>query len=223
MKVQELGALVREKDDIILRLSGNTLAIAAPERTVGRDELSEDDGSSSVPILPRWSDGVCERNTGGTRFFSECLSSRNASCVTTWGLRTPWFAYKDLMLWGQFCFARIVAMKEALYFVNLLLATCFSPGYLLLAPFSEKNKGWKLAYLLSPESVVMFSLGGASRELDEFARISYLVNIAASLSAWIALVIGFFDHGTMFPSLAVGYLLSGLSPMGALAFMTPGV
>ena len=305
--------------------------------------MSEDDGRSSVPLLPRWSDGVCDRNTGGTCFFFGCDSSRNASCVTTWGLRalpwhscqrgehecahmdgschrsmpssvaswlraesfskvlmmvvlvgrsgvdgfimsvtgldrlttahekivtdfmkdiswdgqmsqqkmqwheaviisavkfvfwhlgqivffwTAWFAYKDMMLWGQFCFATIVALKEALYFVNLLLATYFSPGYLLLAPFSEKNKGWKLAYLLSPESVVMESLIGRSgvmRVLAFFQVISYFVNFAASLSAWIALVIGFFDHGTMFPSLAVGYLLSGLSPIGALAFMTPGV
>ena len=91
MKVQEQGALLQEKDEIILRLSGNTLAVAAPERTVGRDELSEDDGRSSVPLLPRWSDGVCERNTGGTCFFFGCLSSRNASCVSTWSLHTlPW-------------------------------------------------------------------------------------------------------------------------------------
>ena len=66
----------------------------------------------------------------------------------------------------------------------------------------------------------MASLGRASREggvLDIFANISYLASMFASLSAWIALVIGFFGHGTMFPSLAVGYLLSGLSPIGALA------
>ena len=337
MKVQEKDEIIQEKDDIILRLSGNTLAVAAPERTVGRDELSEDDGRSSVPLLPRWFDGVCERNTGGTCFFFGCQSSRNASCVTTWGLRTlpwhscrcgehqcahldgschdtpmpssvtswlraesfskvlmmivlvgrsgvdgfimsvtgldrlttahetivtdfikdfswdgqrqqqklqwhqaviisavkfvfwhlgqivffwaAWFAYKDMMSTGQFCFATIVAMKEALYFVNLLLATCYSPGYLLLAPFSEENKTVKLTYLLSPESVVVFSLyarrdGGV---LGLFAGISFWSNIIASLSAWIALVIGFFGHGTMFPSLAVGYLLSGLSPIGAIA------
>ena len=82
---------VQEMDQFILRLSGNTLAVAVPERTVGRDELSEDDGLSSVPLLPRWSDGVCERNTGGTCFFSGCLSSRKNLCVATWGLRTlPW-------------------------------------------------------------------------------------------------------------------------------------
>ena len=133
---------------------------------------------------------------------------------------TAWFAYKDMMSWGQFCFATIVALKEAVYFVNLLLATCISPVYLMLAPFSEKNKGVKLVYLLSPESVVMESLfffsanGGV---LETFSYISYFANIAASLSAWIALLIGFFGHGTMFPSLAVGYLLSGLSPIGAVA------
>ena len=290
MKVQELGALLQEKDDVILRLSGNTLAVAAPEHTVGRDELSEDDGRSSVPLLPRWSDGVCERNTGGTCFFLGCDSSRNASCVTTWGLRTlpwhscqcgehqcahldgschnrpmpssvaswlreesfskvlmmivlvgrsgvdgfimsltgldrlttahekivtdywhdyswegqrkqqklqfheaviisavkfvfwhlgqivffwtAWFAYKDMMSWGQFFFATIVALKEALYFVNLLLATYLSPGYLMLAPFSEKNKCVKLAYLLSPESVVMDSLAvmQGGRVLETFSH-----------------------------------------------------
>ena len=62
------------------------------------------------------------------------------------------------MSWGQFCFATIVALKEAVYFVNLLLATCISSGYLLLAPFSEENKMVKLDYLLSPESIVMGSL-----------------------------------------------------------------
>ena len=129
------------------------------------------------------------------------------------------------MSWCQFRFATIVALKEALYIVNLLLATCFSPGYLLLAPFSEKNKGVKLAYLLSPESVVMLSLlgvGSGGVVLGLFAFFSFWTNIAASLSAWIALVIGFFGHGTMFPSLAVGYLLSGLSPVGALTALTLG-
>ena len=126
------------------------------------------------------------------------------------------------MSWGQFFFATIVAMKEALYFMNLLLATYLSPGYLLSAPFSEKNKRVKLAYLLSPESVVMLyplGVGSGGVVLGLFAFISYFANIAASLSAWIALVIGFFGHGAMFPSLAVGYLLSGLSPIGALAWM----
>ena len=63
---------------------------------------------------------------------------------------------------------------------------------------------------------------GASRaagELENFSIFSFFANIAASLSAWIALVLGFFGHGTMFSSLAVGYLLSGLSPIGALAWM----
>ena len=350
---------VQEKDEIILCLSGNTLAVAAAERTVGRDELSEDDGRSSVPLLPRWSDGVCERNTGGTCFFFGCLSSRNASCVSTWSLHTlpwhscqcrrehqcahvggtchdrpkpssvaswlraesfskvlmmivlvgrsgvdgfimsvtgldrlttahekivtnyfeddgswewqrrqqqlhwhqaviisavkfvfwhfvqivffwtAWFAYKDMMSWGQFCFATIVALKEALHFVNLLHATCFTPGYLLLAPFSEKNKPLKLACFLCPESVVMSTLvanvvgrvatlnrvSNVEGVLAWFAGISYLASIAVSLSAWIALVIGFFGHGAMFPSMAVGSLLSGLSPIGAVAlwreFRTP--
>ena len=66
---------------------------------------------------------------------------------------------------GQFRFATVVALKEALYFVNLLLATCISPGYLLLAPFSEKNKSLKLAYLLSPASVVMASLVSGGMEV----------------------------------------------------------
>ena len=89
-------------------------------------------------------------------------------------------------------------------------------------PFSEKNTLLKLGYLLSPECVVMVSVGTLADSRDgsvfeTFAVISYLVNIIASVSAWIALAIGFFGHGTMFPSLAVGYLLSGLSPIGAIA------
>ena len=123
------------------------------------------------------------------------------------------------MSWGQFCFATIVSLKVAVYFVNLLLATSFSPGFLLLAPFREENKRVKLSYLLSPETVVMFSIGTCKDGgvLDICASISYLANIAASRSAWIAPVISFFCHGTMFPSLAVGHLLStGLSPIGVL-------
>ena len=52
--------------------------------------------------------------------------------------------------------------------------------------------------------------------LETFSILSFSANIIASVSAWIALDFGFFGHGTMFP-LAVGFLLSGLSPIGALA------
>ena len=136
---------------------------------------------------------------------------------------TAWFAYKDMMSWGQFCFATIVALKEALYFVNLMHVTYFSPGYLLLAPFSEKNKPLKLAYFLSQESVVMSTLvanvvgrvatlnrvSNVECVLAWFAGISYLASIAASLSAWIALVIGFFGHGAMFSLIGSGLLAVG--------------
>ena len=92
MKVQELGALLQERDDII-----PAPLWEHPGSRPHQNALLAETSWMKMTDVPRFLsflvglDGVCERNTGGTCFLSGCLSSRNASCVTTWGLRTlPW-------------------------------------------------------------------------------------------------------------------------------------
>jgi hypothetical protein len=79
-------------------------------------------------------------------------------------------------------------VREGWYVVWALMATAFSPAYLLATPRVEPTVTWKLAYVLAPEMVLCIVFMGDAAHWGGFGVIAMLVTWALDVVGVIAFI-----------------------------------
>lgn len=124
----------------------------------------------------------------------------------------PFLGYSNYMGWVQWSCAFCVVMNEVNYLSLTIYALVTDPRLFLYAPLSDESLE---PYCFFAGPILWFLQRLNAKE--PFASFSACVSLAATLCAWIALLVGISGHGVMWPSLFVGYLFSASE--GILIFL----
>lgn len=109
----------------------------------------------------------------------------------------------------------MVLAKECFYALLLIVGVATCPHFLLFSPLSDADRSFRAGYLLSPDAFVADTIAMKQQgsPLGRLAQGTAMLTSVLSLASSIALCIGFW-RGAMTPTLACGYILSGLTPLG---------
>lgn len=143
----------------------------------------------------------------------------------------PFVGYSPDMGWGQYICACTVVLHESIYLYVIGLALFCNPKFLLYGPNSSDKKDGELSesetgYFAAPACFI-YNMCRQSIEdtyprfMLAFGLIEWIdfVSFGVSVCAWMALIIGLFGHGVMFPSLFIGYMFCAMeSVVAAIAF-----
>lgn len=134
----------------------------------------------------------------------------------------PFVAYMASMGTYQRVFAIVVVFKEAWHFFLTWIGMFVNPNFLLFTPSTEEDRRYTLQYALDPEVFIAQSI--SFRDGDPPAHVRWLplseftlwISVVGGICAWLCLFIGTLGDGAMYPSLFVGYLISGAAPLALL-------
>jgi len=122
------------------------------------------------------------------------------------------YAYGPFMGWVQWSCGFLVCFREAMYLAIILLTCCVAPHVFLFVPLTEKRSSVSLLFFASPQVFLALSLGHRGYEvLDVLTYLGSLFFDSCALLAFLAGTLGGFGWGTMWPALAISYMLAFVS------------